>query len=294
MGEEDVHEADDREGEGVLDHPGADGAGAGDVPNPDNVDQPVAPYGYKKDGTPKKAIGRPVGARNKKKKHHNKKGYCNPGLAKSRVPFKPGNTHGPAVPAVRHTDYCKWREKLKTARTRFFTQTVFLELLEEARLIAMNREHPDQLSALTFLVEQCVGKASSKIDVDVNHEHGLSVDQKLEIFKAITGLTKPEVIESTATTGSSLGDPLHRDGVLGLPAPVDLRPEQDSGLSQAGEMRPDLRTFVVVDQAPDVPATERPADQRDIRLEESEDRSGVHGVSEEVGDGDRGAVARPD
>lgn len=265
-------------------------------------DAEVAPYGYKKDGTPKAKIGRPRGAKNLKKRGH-KKGHGPPPSAMAKVK-QFSSTNQPAYsPRARATEYYKWREKNKTLKTRYWTQQKQSALWDEAFWIATNRDHPDQARMVEYCIDQCVGKATSKLEVDDKRDGGLSDEAKLELFKALTGLKKPPapdvvdgsiVIQSAISAEDSGSDSGDRVGVPGLPAPVDLRPEQDSGVPQAGEVRADLRSFVVVDQAPDVPPTERANDQRDIRLEESEDRSGLHGVSAEVGDGDRGALAGVD
>jgi hypothetical protein len=80
----------------------------------------------------------------------------NPGLAV----YKPG------VGATTPNRYIAWREKMKTAKREWFTIARFRAFLDEAAQIALDRKDPARPEMLKYLIDQGIGKASSKLEVE--------------------------------------------------------------------------------------------------------------------------------
>jgi hypothetical protein len=242
----------------------------------------------------KRGRGRPKGAKNKPKKKTSAAFDAARATARVATQFKPGGSTSFVVQKS-HADArsrkVKWREEKTEAKHSYLNTERFLALLQNHYGIAMDETQlaSDRLRAGEFLIEIVAGKASSKVEIDATTEDvNTTIEQRLELFKMLTGLKKP----TTQTVEvRSLPDPdgggLDRVGVPAAPAAVDQRQEEVLDCPQAGAVRVDVLPLVEdgEEAARALSRPDAPADPRGVRLEEPQDLIGVHGVSEEVGDG---------
>jgi hypothetical protein len=247
----------------------------------------------------KRGRGRPPGAKNKPKKKTSAAFDAARAVARVGTQFKPG--HGSASPGLMRSyadgrsRKAKWREEKNDLKHSYINKERFLALLQNAYEIAMDVSQlaTDRLRATEFLIERVDGKATSKVDIDVQQEQVLSLDDKVALFKQLTGLTKPQqppplaLPDADRPTSVLGGGGVDRVGVPAAPAAVDQRQEEVLDCPQAGAVRVDVLPLVEdgEEAARALSRPDAPADPRGVRLEEPQDLLGVHGVSEEMGDG---------
>lgn len=211
---------------------------------------PVVPH--------KRKPGRPKGAKNKKKPRGNLPGIFPKGGFVSGDPRqKPGSKDR----AIYHPSREQaWRMRLKRAKELVLSEEVIKDLFCEAIAIAKTYGHPEQARMIEFCVEQAVGKASSKLEVD-SQVTNVSIDQKIAIFKRITGLATDAIIDGTVAGAVGDGHQGDREELPALPAPLHLQQGEDQGAAEAGAVRTDVRPFVVEPEEEGVREPAASADQ---------------------------------
>jgi hypothetical protein len=139
---------------------------------------------------PVKRRGRPPGSKDKKKRKidRRKRNRPTPPIATQFTKENPGlAVYKPGVGATTPNRYIAWREKMKTAKREWFTIARFRAFLDEAEQIALDRKDPARPEMLKYLIDQGIGKASSKLEVETT-DNSMSAGDRVHLAMVAAGL----------------------------------------------------------------------------------------------------------
>ncbi len=122
--------------------------------------------------------------------------------------------------------YAEWQQKMKKAKRHFFTPERIEALLLEALDIAKDSSRgSDQVKMVEFLLEQALGKATTRLEVNADEQTTQTLEQRIELAKIAGGLLSSLAQQQQVVTVKQLPEPEVIEGeIINAPVP-DRLPE---------------------------------------------------------------------